>query len=325
MHARRNTTFTNAETPGGWRAVGATPSLLPASRPGSTRRRRAGRPRGFTLTEILIVIGLIVLVIALAVPAFNAMTGGRSIDAATNQLSAMFGRARMEAIGLQEPRGLLFYRDPASQRIAARLVRVAGSSVAGIQGLDLVEDREPMFLPVGIGLQMVDDAVVTGTGPAAVSADDRYVGYNKSIGRFSFKTKPAQLYVGGVILFDQAGRQSSKLYGFRAGEIPVAGSPGKPVLTAMGQFLLGETAQVPASGSDAVMKDTSNPGSHRSNFGFVLYDDETFKARGFTDEDPQVSGGGRITQPEKDEEKWLDENALPVLVNRYNGTLIRGE
>ena len=111
-----------------------------------------------------------VLIVALAVPAFNAMTGGRSVDAATNQLSAMLGRVRMEAIGLQEPRGLMFYRDTATQRIAARIVRIASSDLAtGIPGFDLVEDRDAMLLPVGVGLQMVDDAAMSGSGPTATA------------------------------------------------------------------------------------------------------------------------------------------------------------
>jgi hypothetical protein len=129
------------------------------------------------------------------------------------------------------------------------------------------------------------------------------------------------------------GRLTSWPYGFRAGEFPPAGAPGgsRPNLTAMGQFLLGETATVPSSGSDAVMKDTKNPASHRSNFGFVLFDQESFRNLFGTpqdpdgDRDPQVESGGRITPAEQKEEAWLDANAVPVLINRYNGTLIRGE
>src|SRR4051812_29047662 len=84
-----------------------------------------GRRRcdGFSLTEILIVIALIVLILALALPAFNFITGGRSIDGAQNQISAMLGRARTEAIGLQEVRGLLFYIDPVNGRLNCTIVK----------------------------------------------------------------------------------------------------------------------------------------------------------------------------------------------------------
>ena len=42
------------------------------------------------------------------------------------------------------------------------------------------------------------------------------------------------------------------------------------------------------------------------------------------DTDPQFAGGG-YDDDEAREERWLDQNATPVLINRYNGTLIRGE
>src|SRR3712207_1414993 len=73
-----------------------------ANRLPPTQRRRG---RAFTLTELLVVIGLIVLVVTLAIPAFSVITGGRSIDAAENQVSALVARARADALGLQEPRG----------------------------------------------------------------------------------------------------------------------------------------------------------------------------------------------------------------------------
>src|SRR5213592_2939679 len=72
---------------------------------------------GFTLTEILVVIALIVLLLVLAVPAFNLITGGKSIEGATNQLSAALGRARAQAIGLQKPTGVMFFIEPRSQRV----------------------------------------------------------------------------------------------------------------------------------------------------------------------------------------------------------------
>src|SRR5436305_737622 len=66
----------------------------------------------FTLTEILIVLGIIVLMLAIAVPALNIIRGNRSVDSAVNQVSALLGRARSEAIGLQITTGVMFFRDP---------------------------------------------------------------------------------------------------------------------------------------------------------------------------------------------------------------------
>ena len=314
-----------------WRAVGAT----------------AGFPRGFTLTEMLIVIGIIVLIVALAVPAFRAMTGGRSVDAAQNQLAAILGQARAEAIGLQKMRGVLFILDPATERVNAVLVEDGGrpdpqsiprepTEIPDIY-LDAVADRDPIPLPVGVGLQMVDNAFMTGT-TTMMRADDGYIGYNlpPTSGGIGGGTPPArQVRVGGVILFDGNGRLLMKRYGFRTGTQP--GRATSPTPTRLGE-LLGhapggrppEASVQPqtVTGAGAAAENRRPP---RSQLGFVLYDAEPFKNLNYTPGDSQFGDGDAGTYSpggttgEAGEEKWLDSNAFPVLVNRYNGTLVRGE
>src|SRR5262245_47771689 len=83
-------------------------TCVEAARPGFRSALRVHRS-AFSLTEILIVIALIVLLLALALPAFNFITGGRSIDGAMNGMSAFLARARTEAVGVQEMRGVMFY------------------------------------------------------------------------------------------------------------------------------------------------------------------------------------------------------------------------
>ena len=65
----------------------------------------------------------------------------------------------------------------------------------------------------------------------------------------------------------------------------------------------------------------------RSQFGLVLFDSEAFKNAGGTDIDPQLtSNGGYVGTPEQlTEEPWLDKNGVPLMINRYNGTLSRGQ
>ena len=91
--------------------------------------RTPGRRAGFTLTEILVVIGIIVLILAMAVPAFNYITGARSQEAATNIIGAMLSRARAEAINYQRNNeggrayvGVFFFVDPADERTKLALV-----------------------------------------------------------------------------------------------------------------------------------------------------------------------------------------------------------
>jgi hypothetical protein len=62
----------------------------------------------------------------------------------------------------------------------------------------------------------------------------------------------------------------------------------------------------------------------RSAFGFVLVDAERFRNNG-NDADPQADVAGTYATNELGEESWLDDNATAVLINRYNGTLVRGE
>src|SRR2546423_10703263 len=92
---------------------------------------RSSHHRAFTMPELLVVMGIILLFIALAVPAFNALSGTRSIAAAENNLAAVLVRAREEAIGLQEIRGILFSIDPKSDRVAATLVHQTDAPTTG--------------------------------------------------------------------------------------------------------------------------------------------------------------------------------------------------
>lgn len=116
---------------------------------------RPGRG-AFTLTELLIVIGLIVLLTAIGIPAFRAVTGGRSIDSAENMVSAALAQAREDAMALQEPRGILFYPDVDGGRIAVAEVYYY-DPVGDPLTLDAVPDRDQLFLPSGIGYQAAAD------------------------------------------------------------------------------------------------------------------------------------------------------------------------
>ena len=296
---------------------------------------RPPRRSAFTMTELLIVIGLIVLVIAIAVPAFKAMSGGRSVDAAQNQLAAVLGVARAEAIGLQKVRGVFFYLDPATERVNVALVQEANYTPTGAAAppiapdyyLDLVPDRDPVALPVGVGLQGIDNAELTTAGQTVTRTDDGYVGYNL----MPAGGPPPQTATrfGGVILFDGTGRLINKTYGFHLG-MPDPTNPTRIIPTRIAELMgFPSGSAVPRH----FVPQQIIPGSAALNntpplslFGFVLYDGEMFKSVGFNPDDPQFNNAvGSYNPEELKEEDWIDRNALPVLVNRYNGTLVRGE
>jgi prepilin-type N-terminal cleavage/methylation domain-containing protein len=285
--------------------------------------------RGFTLTELLIVIGIIVLVSLLAIPAFRAMTGSRSVESAQNQISAVLARARTEALGLQERRGILFYRDLETQQVGMRMVYA--TNMAEPFQLDLVPDRDPVLMPAGVGIQFVDNYL---GGPASNQrTNDGYIGFNKRVvpGGMADETVVPH---GGVILFDGRGQLVSAIYRFRIRyPDPDGAGPLGPRASELGKFLYNDPALTPGGMPLLVLPDVV-PGWNETKIGFVLFDAEDFESvqgqnrtGGNTDLDTDVSGtaNAAFATEERDEEAWLDENATPVLVNRYNGTLLRAE
>lgn len=271
--------------------------------------------------EMVVVIGIIVLIIAMAVPAIRSLTGTRSVDAGYNTISALVTRAREEAVGLQTVHGVLFYLDTRSDRVEAVIVQETPppnpnplpAAQIPTYYLDLVPNHDYLPLPPGIGAQCVNN-----TGSPRTT--DGYIGLNPVNGY----TSREGVLIGGVILFDGNGRLISKTYGFKLFD------NGTSAPTGMAALLTVDTSPTQLPTTDYVPLLNGAPLS--SQFGFVLFDREAFKAQSFTDGDttmdPAVTTYGSIgaTPPsEADEEAWLDKNSAPILINRYNGTLIRAE
>jgi prepilin-type N-terminal cleavage/methylation domain-containing protein len=256
------------------------------SRRGGGGGRRGG---GFTLIELLVVISIIVLLLALAVPLIGSLRGGRSIDAAQNVVSAMMQRARARAIWLQERRGIFFFDDQATGKTAMLMVKVLDTNPNLLELDD--DNQEPEYLRVGIAA-----AFVLPPAPADPSRTD-YHPY-------------------GLVVFDGLGR----IENIPAYKLTAAPSPGKTNLVA--QFadnIEGGNSKVspvipPSKPSLIASLGTSKP--EASEVAFVLYD-----RANFADQGPPVSD----VEFGKGQKDWLDKNATAIVVNRYNGTLIRGE
>jgi prepilin-type N-terminal cleavage/methylation domain-containing protein len=300
---------------------------------------RASR-RAFTLTEILIVIGLMVLLLAIAVPAFNLIRGGRSVEGAQNQISAMLGRARAQAIGLQKTTGVLFFIEPRSKQVNMAIVSEVDapsnltSTVAQRPAVYLDLDGSDFLpLPAGVGVQTIDDAVITGTPP--VRQDDGYLGFNASDpnknvvaahGADGAAITSATIPFGGVILFDGSGRLISTSYGFLTS---TGTNPVNAAYTAIGRLLFGA---LKPNGAGALIPGAAAAGASgglvvRSQLGLALFEHDLFVTAGGADDDPQITVGtvGSYSAAEKAEEQWLDQNAVLLLINRYTGTLVKGQ
>lgn len=252
---------------------------------------------GFTLTEMLVVIAIIILFVTLAIPAISSITGTRSISAAENQISAVLARAREEAIGLQDYRGVMFYLDPREDRVVAILVRTADNQQqnSGVIYIDAVANRDFLMLPQGVRLQTICDDL-----------KNRYFGFNPA------PSSTEGVLYGGLILFDGQGRLVSKAYALSLGN---------------GGVLTGLGAMLKVSPQNASVFLPSNSSFFRSQMGLALFDSAAFKSQGFTDGDINFDTNvtASTVPSESTEEAWLDANSTPLLINRFNGTLIKGE
>ena len=285
--------------------------------------------RGFTLTEILIVIALIVLITAMALPAFNFITGGRSVDAAMNQISAVLARARSEAIGLQEVCGVMFYYDPTTGRQMMAVVKQSDSKgtvdtttdpTADVW-LDADSDADNVPLPRGVGVEVNNDA------SANTNQIDRYLGYNPwsiTMGGGPVTSIP----IGGVILFDAHGKLASLHYGFHMSSVTTASSGAPPTQLAQ-LFIPKSFALDPVNGNVTDFSENPKTGLNGSaplsSFGFVVFDGEALTNVVGDYKPDSIIQGTALSGAEKSEENWLDNNASPVLINHYNGTLMRGD
>lgn len=296
---------------------------------------------GFTLTELIVVITLMVILIGLAVPTFRLLSGNRSIENASNIIGAMLARARADAVGLQEIRGVVIYEDITTGRTAAAFVEVKATPFnQWINGTDAnpithargeyVTDGTNYYVCLAdhtdsdssdVTLANTDYwralnnaqvlAAMNGSGaPQGLILDlvadrDRQflpkgIDVRGAGDRVMLNSNFYRYYNPAIILFDGSGSLVS-----RPAYILTHGLLGADIST---------DSAVPAKYAPPRVVGTINTIRADSQVGFVMVDEETFLNATAT----------FAASPEK-VDAWLDENATPVLVNRYNGTLVKGD
>lgn len=311
---------------------------------------------GFTLIELLVVMGIIVLLIALALPAFRFITGSRSVESASNQVAAALSIARAQAIGVQEVRGVAIYRDPENDRSVATLIEVRNApfpawTAATTATGDLAYSRGQYYTDSGDVYVCTESYVdPAGGGTIAPSSSPGYwtimpsmktfAGAN-AVGTFvelqsgadfiqlpvgvdargvgneihypnpaSTSTDPTYRYFNpAIVLFDANGLITTAPY-----FISREGLLGSPIERVGNFFPAPRTGTLPTVYYYGAANPVGTPtatATVTSQIGLVLFDAEIFKnATTVSGVNPQF---------------WLDQNATPLMINRYNGTLVKGD
>lgn len=144
--------------------------------------------RGFTLTELLTVIGIIVIILGVTLPSMNYLMKGNAQKQSINVVTAYIASARATAINSRQPVAIVFFEEAIgtdrwdNNQTAVQLLR--GNASAGHMVLSPIPGRDkPEYLPRGIRV-----ATLASTGSVQeVGNDDA--------------TKPCR-----VILFDGSGQ-----------------------------------------------------------------------------------------------------------------------
>jgi Tfp pilus assembly protein FimT len=263
---------------------------------------RKSQIRAFTLTEMLVAIGLIVLLISIAVPTFSALRGNNSIENATNVVSASLARARAQAVGLQRPFGIAFYREAASGRYGMALVEIKSAATwttgTNYSAGDWV--KTGTALPYAYYVAATDHTSAAAIGTDVTNENMRAV-HTTTNGLINGGTPPIDLVPGsnrlllptgiacavagtayadsGLILFDENGTLTTRN------------------VTIAQESMLFQQIVPGASAAGTVAT---------SQIALMLFNDEDAKAA-----------------PDIDD--YINESGTPLLVNRYNGTIVKGE
>jgi len=306
--------------------------------------------RAFTLLEVVTVVVIIVIMLGLAVPAFNYITGSRSVDAAQNTVAAALSRARAEAIYRGRPVGVCFFRDPTQDRQALALVTtpdftpwVNGNAYLGTDTATF--DQMESFVTTTAGYYVCLNTANGGsTGPSGPD-NGAWMQVSPSTltllpgGGFQYlqpgvgaQVRNAYNVNGpnnsdrylsmGVVLFDAEGKLALQQYSIDCN--PNGTNPLQDHGTKLG---LATRAAQPKFGA-------TNPPAYFSQIGLALYDRQSFRSQGYDDRDAvsvvpvqnyKTGYTGPTAPAENLEEQWVDGNSLTLLINRYTGALIRGE
>lgn len=129
------------------------------------RRCLDGKPRaGFTLVELMVVIGIILLIAVMTASAINLTISGDKVRGGARQVQSFLAGARDRAIYSKSPRGVRFLLDPTNNRTVSSMVYIAptddwnqgtievewyGGTVKAVRGFDVSVTASGFGFPTG--------------------------------------------------------------------------------------------------------------------------------------------------------------------------------
>jgi len=136
-----------------------------------TAMKRAHFPpfsRGFTLTELLVVLVIIAIMISIGIGGWNLLIGSKSVESAQSLTSAVLGRAREEALAVRKSRGVLFFERDAQVYMAT----VVQDDPAGKPAqLELAADSTIEPLQSGVNCRFISNGVPRYFSPGVLLFD----------------------------------------------------------------------------------------------------------------------------------------------------------
>jgi type II secretory pathway pseudopilin PulG len=340
-------------------------------KPGDQVRRR----RAFTLIEMITVLTIIILVLAIAIPVWNALMGGTNTAAAQNEISAFISNARADAIYNRQIIGVCFFVDPNTQQTAMAEVQVQPLNQGGtitplftpnglppyalpanglVNSLELVNNPDPntpgntifyrdvTLLPKGVGVGLNNNTYTYNQynqwgGPNSGNYPelDRY----RRLGAIMFAPDGTLITIPfGIPLKEQftlTGATTENLLCQRVGMYypagggsdmgsnvtPNAGNALLPLTSSVGLVVFDEDAYraqhayltVNASGTATTIGDGAQFNDWDMNYYF-------FTAASPTNPIYETSYADKFI-----EENWIDQNGIALLVNPFNGSLIKAK
>jgi prepilin-type N-terminal cleavage/methylation domain-containing protein len=256
--------------------------------------------KAFTLTELIVVIAIITLVLALIVPVWNTLVGNRSVETAQNQAGAFLSTARADAIYYRQPMGVCFYVDPVTLQTALMEVTVVGPGANNNSVIDIANYGNVGTTTISTGESLRDVELLS---------------KGVSVGLYNSQLNTTDLFVRtGVIMFDQNGQLSPTAFAITA---------------SYGAGPINNTlyARLPLA---AVF----DQATQNSSVGLVFYDHQqylgqiTAAGNPFTDADFRMQTAGQAVPTIADknsEDAWIAQNGIPILINQFNGTFVKGK